>query len=63
MTSEDFSSLTDARIAGIQAGLKLTAEQQQLWAPVEQALRGMAATRTQRFEERRERRRGPSVPI
>src|SRR4051794_16696833 len=38
-----FEALTDARIAGIQAGLKLNADQQKLWIPVEQAMRDMAA--------------------
>jgi zinc resistance-associated protein len=52
----DFEALTDARIAGIQAGLKLNADQQKLWGPVEQAMRTMAAERTQRFEEFRQRR-------
>jgi zinc resistance-associated protein len=46
-------SLTDARIAGIQAGLKLNAEQQRLWPPVEQALRAIASDRADRMEARR----------
>jgi zinc resistance-associated protein len=52
----DFAALTDARIAGIQAGLKLNAEQQKLWGPVEQAMRSMAAERSERFEAFRQRR-------
>lgn len=52
----DFEALTDARIAGIQAGLKLNADQQKLWGPVEQAMRGMAAARTERYAEFRQRR-------
>src|SRR4051812_15914051 len=52
----DFAALTDARIAGIQAGLKLNADQQKLWAPVEQAMRSMATERSERFAEFRERR-------
>ncbi|MBZ6075445.1 Spy/CpxP family protein refolding chaperone [Microvirga puerhi] len=56
MSREDFESLTDARIASIQAGLKLTPDQQKLWGPVEQALRAQAATRTQMIEEFRQRR-------
>jgi zinc resistance-associated protein len=59
----DFEALTDARIAGIQAGLRLNADQQKLWNPVEQAMRGMAAERTQRFEEfRRGREAGQQEP-
>lgn len=52
----DFAALTDARLAGIQAGLKLNAEQQRLWAPVEQAMRAMAAQRAERFAQFRSRR-------
>ncbi|MGO4574290.1 Spy/CpxP family protein refolding chaperone [Microvirga sp. 2TAF3] len=56
MSRADFDSLTDARIAAIQAGLKLTPDQQKLWGPVEQALRAQAATRIQRIEEFRQQR-------
>jgi zinc resistance-associated protein len=56
LTQADFEALTDARIAGIQAGLKLNSDQQRLWTPVEQAMRAMAAERTRRFEEFRQRR-------
>lgn len=55
MTRADLDSLTDARIAAIQAGLKLTPAQQALWAPVEQALRASAASRAELMEKRRER--------
>jgi hypothetical protein len=56
----DQQALVDARIAAIQAGLKLNADQQRLWTPVEQALRTQANQRITRMEERRsemERRR------
>ena len=56
LTRAEMDALTNARIAGIRAGLKLTAEQQALFAPVEQALRTMATERANRWEERRERR-------
>ena len=56
LNQADFDALTDARIAGIQAGLKLNADQQRLWAPVEQAMRAMAAERSRRYEEFRQRR-------
>src|SRR6478752_1514953 len=59
MTRADLDSLTDARIAAIQAGLKLTPDQQKLWAPVEQALRANSAARAKAMEKRRER--GPSA--
>jgi zinc resistance-associated protein len=56
LTRAEMDALTNARIAGIRAGLNLTAEQQALFAPVEQALRTMATERANRWEERRERR-------
>jgi hypothetical protein len=48
--------MLDARIAGIRAGLKLTPEQERLFAPVEQAYRTMAAERARRMDERRMQR-------
>lgn len=48
-------ALTDARIAGIQAGLKLNPDQRRLWAPVEQAMRTQAAERAERIERRLDR--------
>lgn len=42
LSAEDHTALTDARLAGIKAGLKLNAEQEKLWAPVEAAARDMA---------------------
>jgi hypothetical protein len=56
MTRADFDALTDARIAAIKAGLKLSAGQEGLWAPVEKALRDQSADRAQNFERMRERR-------
>jgi chromosome segregation ATPase len=63
LTRADREALTDARIAGIQAGLKLSADQQRLWPPLEQAIRAQAAARAARIEarlarmqERRQRR-------
>ncbi|HEX2137806.1 MAG TPA: Spy/CpxP family protein refolding chaperone [Microvirga sp.] len=53
LSRADLDALTDARIAGILAGLKLTPEQQPLWTPVEQALRARAAERAERVAERR----------
>lgn len=55
-TQEDRAALVDARIAGIKAGLKLTAEQEALFGPVEEAIREMSANRAERWEEMRERR-------
>ena len=42
---EDRAAFLDARLAGLRAGLKLTAEQDRLWPPVEDAMRGMAQQR------------------
>lgn len=56
ITQEDRSALIDARIAGIKAGLKLNAEQEALFGPVEEAIREMSANRAGRWEEMRERR-------
>jgi hypothetical protein len=53
----DREALVDARIAAIRAGLRLTAEQEPLFTPVEQAIRDMAEQRMQRWGEMSERRR------
>ncbi len=42
ISAEDQSAFIDARIAAIKAGLRLTAEQEKLWPPVEAAARDMA---------------------
>lgn len=39
---EDMSAFIEAHIAAIHAGLKLSADQEKLWPPVETALRGLA---------------------
>jgi len=48
----DIAAFGDARIAALHAGLKLTAEQEQLWPPVETALRDLAKQRSERFAAR-----------
>ena len=58
LTRSEMDSLTNARIAAIRAGLNLNADQQRLFAPLEQALRAMATERADRMEERRETGRG-----
>jgi zinc resistance-associated protein len=57
--AEDFAALTDARVAGLRAGLKLNAEQEKNWPAVEAALREVAKERTDRIAARRGARRGP----
>ena len=60
-SAEDIAALTDARVAGLKAGLKLTAEQEKNWPAVEAAIRDLAKERGDRVKERaarREARRG-----
>ncbi len=52
MSVEDFSAFADARIAALHAGLKLNADQEKLWPPVETALRDLAKQRSERFAAR-----------
>jgi zinc resistance-associated protein len=57
----DVAAFADARIAGLKAGLKLTAEQEKNWPAVETAMRDLAKQRADRMKaraERREARRG-----
>jgi hypothetical protein len=42
---EDRAAFTDARIAAVKAGLKLTPDQEKLWPPVEAAVRDFAKLR------------------
>lgn len=41
-SNEDIDAFLDAHIAAIHAGLKLTADQEKLWPPVETAIRNLA---------------------
>jgi hypothetical protein len=52
MSPEDRAAYTDARIAAVHAGLKLTADQEKLWAPVEAAVRDFAKLRIDRANAR-----------
>jgi hypothetical protein len=61
LTRADLDALTDARVAAIQAGLKLNPEQQKLWPPLELAIRAMAADRAARMERMRSGER-PTPP-
>jgi len=62
MSKEDRAAFLDARIAGVRAGLRLSAEQEKLWAPVETAVRDMARTMTDQYEKARSAGR-PKDPI
>src|SRR5712671_4433494 len=52
MSSEDRAAFTDARIAAVKAGLKLTPDQEKLWPPVETAVRDFAKMRIDRANAR-----------
>jgi len=52
-SEQDVNAFTDARIAAIKAGLKLTPDQEKNWPGVEQAIRDLAKARYERRTERR----------
>jgi hypothetical protein len=52
MSPEDRAALTDARIAAVHTGLKLTPDQEKLWPPVEAAVRDLAKLRIDRANAR-----------
>ena len=54
-SAEDMAALTDARVASLKAGLKLTAEQEKHWPAVETAIRDLAKDRAERMKARTER--------
>ncbi len=52
ITPEDRQAFSDARIAAVHAGLKLTPDQEKLWPPVEDAVRDLAKLRIDRANAR-----------
>jgi hypothetical protein len=68
MNPEDRAAFADARIAAVHAGLKLTADQEKLWPPVEAAVKDFAKLRIDRANARMEERKkaddvkGPETP-
>ena len=48
MNPEDRAAFVDARIAAVHAGLKLNADQEKLWPPIEGAVRDFAKLRIDR---------------
>ena len=52
MSPEDRAAFTDARIAAVKAGLRLNADQERLWPPVEAAVRDFAKLRIDRANAR-----------
>ncbi|WJR76895.1 Spy/CpxP family protein refolding chaperone [Bradyrhizobium sp. NP1] len=51
-SAEDRAAFVDARIAAVHAGLKLNADQEKLWPPVEGAVRDFAKLRLDRANAR-----------
>ena len=51
-SAEDVAAYGDARLAGLRAGLKLTAEQEKNWPAVEAAYKGLTSQRSERFAAR-----------
>jgi LTXXQ motif family protein len=52
LSPEDRAALADARIAAVHTGLKLTADQEKLWPPVESAVRDLVKLRIDRANAR-----------
>jgi LTXXQ motif family protein len=52
MSPEDRAAMADAKIAAVHAGLKLTADQEKLWPPVESAVRELVKIRLDRAAAR-----------
>ena len=60
MSPEDREAFADARIAAVHAGLKLSADQEKLWPPVESAVREFAKLRIDRANARMNAAQGDS---
>jgi len=58
-SAEDFAAFTDARIAALKAGLKLTPAQEKNWPALETALREQANARAARMAEWRQKADAP----
>jgi zinc resistance-associated protein len=56
-SAEDRAAMTDARIAALRAGLRMTPEQEKNWPAVETALRDLSKQRGEMRERMREARR------
>jgi LTXXQ motif family protein len=52
MNPEDRAAFADAKIAAVHAGLKLNAEQEKLWPPIESAVRDLVKIRLDRANAR-----------
>ena len=60
MNPEDRAAFADARIAAVHAGLKLSADQEKLWPPVEAAVKDFAKLRIDRANARMNAPQGDS---
>jgi LTXXQ motif family protein len=60
MNPEDRAAFADARIAAVHAGLKLNADQEKLWPPVETAVKDFTKLRIDRANARMNAMRGDS---
>jgi hypothetical protein len=56
VSPEDRAAFLDARIAGLKAGLELSADQEKNWPPLESAMRDLAKERAARFAAWRQSR-------
>jgi hypothetical protein len=61
-SAEDMSAFTDARIAALKAGLRLTPDQEKNWPAFESATRDMVKARAERMAAR-ENQQSPTDPI
>src|SRR5580698_197316 len=52
MIPEDRAAMADAKIAAVHAGLKLSADQEKLWQPLETAVRDLVKVRIDRAQAR-----------
>ena len=62
LSMEDRAALADARIAAVHAGLKLSADQEKLWPPVESAVRDLVKLRIDRANARMKAESDDSKP-
>jgi hypothetical protein len=62
MNPEDRAAMADAKIAAVHAGLKLSADQEKLWPPVESAVRDLVKIRLDRAAAREAAAAKPEDP-
>jgi LTXXQ motif family protein len=62
MSPEDRAAFTDARIAAVHAGLKLSPDQEKLWPPLEAAVRDFAKLRIDRANARMDAKSDSTKP-